>query len=98
MQSSARALDYGFGGQEFDSSRARHVSLEKVQVLQILANSKAKEVEEILLPGEVEKNIKKQRLSKGIPLDDQTIKDLIDTANFVGMKNVDENFMKGLLA
>ena len=64
----------------------------------VKASPKAKGVEEILLPGEVEKNIKKQRLSKGIPLDDQTIKDLIDTANFVGMKNVDENFMKGLLA
>ena len=64
----------------------------------VKASPKAKGVEEILLPGEIEKNNKKQRLSDGIPLDDQTIKGLIDTANFVGMKDVDESFIKELLA
>ena len=64
----------------------------------VKASPKAKGVEEILLPGEIEKDNKKQRLSDGIPLDDQTIKGLIDTANFVGMKDVDESFMKKLLA
>ena len=63
----------------------------------VKASPKAREVEEILLPGEIEKNTKKQRLSKGIPLDDQTIKSLIDTANLVGMKNIDESFLNKLL-
>jgi LDH2 family malate/lactate/ureidoglycolate dehydrogenase len=63
----------------------------------VKASPKAREVEEILLPGEIEKNTKKHRLSKGIPLDDQTIKSLIDTANLVGMKNIDESFLNKLL-
>ena len=63
----------------------------------VKASPKAKDVEEILLPGEVEKNIKKERISKGIPLDDLTIKGLIETANLVGMKDINEDYMKELL-
>ena len=63
----------------------------------VKASPKAKDVEEILLPGEVEKNIKKERISKGIPLDDLTIKGLIETANLVGMKDINEDYIKQLL-
>jgi len=63
----------------------------------VKASPKAKGVEEILLPGEVEKNIKKERISKGIPLDDQTTKGLIETANSVGMKDINEDYIKRLL-
>ena len=64
----------------------------------VKASPKAKDVEEILLPGEVEKNIKKERISKGIPLDDLTIKGLIETANLVGMQDINEDYIKELLA
>ena len=64
----------------------------------VKASPKAKDVEEILLPGEVEKNIKKERISKGIPLDDLTIKWLIETANLVGMQDINEDYIKELLA
>ena len=46
----------------------------------------------------MEKNIKKERISKGIPLDDLTIKGLIETANLVGMKDINEDYIKELLA
>lgn len=58
---------------------------------------KADGVSEILLPGEIEKNIKKERLMKGIPLDDQTIKDIKDTAILVGIKDADDDFINSLL-
>ena len=58
---------------------------------------KADGVNEILLPGEIEKNIKKERLIKGVPLDDQTIKDIKDTAILVGVKDVDDSYINTLL-
>ena len=51
---------------------------------------KAKGFDEILLPGEIEKRTKNERLKDGIPLDDKTILDLKIVAEEVGMKNVEE--------
>ena len=51
---------------------------------------KAKGFDEILLPGEIEKRTKNERLKDGIPLDDKTILDLKIVAEKVGMKNVEE--------
>ena len=58
---------------------------------------KADNVSEILLPGEIEKNTKKEKLMNGVPLDDQTIKDIKDTAILVGIKDADDNFINSLL-
>ena len=63
----------------------------------IKASPKAENTNEILLPGEIEKNIKKERLINGIPLDDQTIQDLKNTAALVGMKDIDEKYIDTLL-
>ena len=57
---------------------------------------KAKGFNEILVPGEIEKRTKHERLKEGIPLDDQTILDLKIIAEKVGMKNVEEE-IKSLL-
>ena len=51
---------------------------------------KAKGFDEILLPGEIEKRTKNQRLKDGMPLDDKTILDLKIVAEKFGMKNVEE--------
>ena len=51
---------------------------------------KAKGFDEILLPGEIEKRTKNERLKDGIPLDDKTILDLKIVAEKFGMKNVEE--------
>ena len=58
---------------------------------------KAENFNEILLPGEIEKNTKKERLRNGVPLDDQTIKDLKATAFLVGMKDIDDKYINTLL-
>jgi|TARA_B100001964_G_C14262052_1_gene616239 uncharacterized oxidoreductase len=58
---------------------------------------KSQDTKEILLPGEIEKNIKKERLQNGIPLDDQTIKQIRETAISVGMNEVGEDFINNLI-
>jgi len=58
---------------------------------------KAKNVNEILLPGEIEKTTKKERLKNGIPLDEQTINQIKNTAVLLGMNKIDDNFNESLI-
>ena len=41
--------------------------------------------------------LKKERLKKGIPLDDQTINQIVETAKSVGMNKIDQEYIKNLI-
>jgi len=49
----------------------------------------------VLLPGEVERMTRAERSSRGIPLDDKTIADLIDAAGSVGLDRESARAMLG---
>lgn len=61
--------------------------LDRIDTLieEVKNNDKAPNVDEIYLPGEIEANTEKERLQKGIPLEEKTFQMLLDLCNECGI-------------